>query len=205
MYNGFDTLKYFHNLLFYELRENITFKVLTYPWDILFVTFHGRSGHTYINFRPHSFYFISFLNTPRETSDCEMGCPDCTGRLTFSRFLRHIDCQCLWKNTVLAGFRFEAASLYTQIQNKLPFCNWKTDNSETIRSKSGSQEMLPFLCLLTAARWRHKTSLSRRQHKLPMKEFYCKLSNLQILLWSLCHIYFSTMKFACKVACHLVC
>ena len=53
---------------------------------------------------------------------------------------------------------------------------------------------LPFLCLLTAARWRHKTSLSRRQHKFPVKEFYCKLSNLQRLLWSLCHIYFSTMK-----------
>ena len=29
---------------------------------------------------------------------------------------------------------------------------------------------LPFLCLLTAARWRHKTLLSRRQHKLRVKE-----------------------------------
>ena len=64
--------------------------MLTYPWDILFVTFHGSSGHTYMNFRPHSFYFISFLNTPRETSGCEKGCPDCSGTLTFSRFLRHI-------------------------------------------------------------------------------------------------------------------
>ena len=43
-----------------------------------------------MNFRPHSFYFISFLNTPRETSGCEKGCPDCSGTLTFSRFLRHI-------------------------------------------------------------------------------------------------------------------
>ena len=64
---------------------------------------------------------------------------------------------------------------------------------------------LPFLCLLTAARWRHKTSLSRRQHKFPVKEFYCKLCNLQKLLWSLCHIYFPTMRFSCKVVCHLIC
>ena len=40
---------------------------------------------------------------------------------------------------------------------------------------------LPFLCLLTAARWRHKTSLSLR------------------------HIYFLTMRFSCKVVCHLIC
>ena len=66
---------------------------------------------------------------------------------------------------------------------------------------------LPFLCLFTAARWRHKTSLSRRQHKLWVKEFYCKLSQfqLQIFLWSLRHIYFSTMRFSCKVVCHLIC
>ena len=37
---------------------------------------------------------------------------------------------------------------------------------------------LPFLCLLT---WRHKTSLSLR------------------------HIYFLTMRFSCKVVCHLIC
>ena len=30
--------------------------------------------------------------------------------------------------------------------------NWKTDNNETIRSNSGSQEKLPFLCLLMATR-----------------------------------------------------
>ena len=40
---------------------------------------------------------------------------------------------------------------------------------------------LPFLCLLTAARWRHKTSLSLR------------------------HTYFLTMRFSCKVVCHLIC
>ena len=40
---------------------------------------------------------------------------------------------------------------------------------------------LPFLCLLTAARWCHKTSLSLR------------------------HIYFLTMRFSCKVVCHLIC
>ena len=32
-----------------------------------------------------------------------------------------------------------------------PCSNWKTDNNETIRSNFGSQERLPFLCLLTAA------------------------------------------------------
>ena len=84
---------------------------------------------------------------------------------------------------------------------------WKTDNNKTSRSNSGSQEKLPFLCLLTAARWRNKTLLTRRQHKLQVKEFHCKLMQvqLQILLWSLCHIYFSTMKFAFKVICHLIC
>ena len=40
---------------------------------------------------------------------------------------------------------------------------------------------LPFLCLLTAARGRHKTLLSLR------------------------HIYFLTMRFSCKVVCHLIC
>ena len=81
-----------------------------------------------------------------------------------------------------------------------PCSNWKTDNNETSRSNSGSQEKLPFLCLLTAARWRNKTLLSRRQHKLRVKEFHCKLMQvqLQILLWSLCHIYFSTMRFSWK-------
>ena len=71
---------------------------------------------------------------------------------------------------------------------------FKTHNTVNVCGKIQSQEMLPFLCLLMAARWRHKTSLSRRQHKFPVKEFYCKLSNLQRFLWSLCLIYFSTMK-----------
>ena len=71
---------------------------------------------------------------------------------------------------------------------------FKTHKTVNVCGKIQSQEMLPFLCLLTAARWRHKTLLSRRQHKFPVKEIYCKLSNLQRLLWSLCHIYFSTMK-----------
>ena len=75
---------------------------------------------------------------------------------------------------------------------------FKTHKTVNVCGKIQSQEMLPFLCLLTAARWRHKTLLSRRQHKFPVKEFYCKLSNLQRLLWSLCHIYFSTMRFSWK-------
>ena len=84
---------------------------------------------------------------------------------------------------------------------------WKTDNNKTSWSNSGSQEKLPFLCLLTAARWRNKTLLSRRQYKLRVKEFHCKLMQvqLQILLWSLCHIYFSTMRFSWKVVCHWIC
>ena len=58
---------------------------------------------------------------------------------------------------------------------------FKTHKTVNVCGKIQSQEMLPFLCLLTAARWRHKTLLSLR------------------------HIYFLTMRFSCKVVCHLIC
>ena len=62
---------------------------------------------------------------------------------------------------------------------------FKTHKTVNVCGKIQSQEMLPFLCLLTAARWRHKTLLSRRQHKLRVKELLLQtvaISNTNIVV-----------------------
>ena len=191
-----------HALPSYQCCENTTFRVPSKHWDNsnnFLRPFFVSSRHNYGKFRLHGLQPSCQDTMPSGSLTCEIPILEVAKKHGMRS-----------KSSSPLEFFYWSSPKIMQKQLHLslnsPCSNWKTDNNETSRSNSGSQEKLPFLCLLTAARWRNKTLLSRRQYKLRVKEFHCKLMQvqLQILLWSLCHIYFSTMRFSCKVVCHWI-
>ena len=166
-----------HALTSYQCCENTTFKVPPKHWDNSKTSlrpFFVSSRHNNDKFRIHGLQPSCQDTMPSGSLTCEIPIFEVPKKHGMRS-----------KSSSPLEFFYWSSPKIMQKQLHLSLnsscSNWKTDNNETIRSKSGSQEMLPFLCLLTAARWRHKTSLSLR------------------------HIYFLTMRFSCKVVCHLIC